>query len=49
MQCCIWHGMTFIYPLFTDQGPLIATASVLQGDNQTIEEGQEEESEITYK
>ena len=49
IQYCIQHGMTFIYPLFTDQGPLIATASVLQGDDQTIEEGQEEESEIMLK
>ena len=41
--------MTFIYPLFTDQGPLIATALVLQGDDQTIEEGEGEESERMLK
>ena len=41
--------MTFIYPLFTDQGPLIATALVLQGDDQTIEEGDGEDTERTLK
>ena len=41
--------MTFIYPLFTDQGPLIATAFVLQGGNQIIEEGEGEELERTLK
>ena len=49
IQCCVRHGMTFIYPLFTDQGPLIATATVLQDEQQTIEYGDEDESERTMK
>ena len=49
MQCCVRHGMTIFYPLFTDQGPLIATARVLQDEHQTIEEGDEDELERTIK
>jgi len=30
IECCVRHGMTFIFPLFTDQGPLLATASAFQ-------------------
>ena len=29
IECCVRHGMTFTFPLFTDQGPLLATASAL--------------------
>ena len=41
--------MTFIYPLFTDQGPLTATALVLQGEDQTIKEGDVDKLERTMK
>ena len=38
IQCCVRHRMSFDFPLFTDQGPLIATAKVLQSNKQTIED-----------
>ena len=49
MQCCMRHGMTFVYPLFTDQGSLIATALVLQDEAQSIEEGEMDESKRSMK
>ena len=39
IQCCVRGGISFSFPLFTDQGPLISTAKVLQSEDQTIEIG----------
>ena len=39
--------MSLDFPLFTDQGPLIATAFVLQGVDQTTEYGDGNETERT--
>ena len=47
MLCLAWNN--FLNPLFTDQGPLITTALVLQGDKQTIEDNDGEELERTLK
>ena len=41
--------MSFIFPLFTDKGPLIATALVLQGDKQTTEDGAGDEADRLLK
>jgi hypothetical protein len=30
IECCVRHGMSFKFPLFTDQGPLLATASAFK-------------------
>ena len=49
MQCCVRHGMTFIYPLFTDQGSLIDTALVLQDAQQSIEDDDVDESKRSMK
>ena len=49
MQCCVRHGMTFVYPLFTDQGSLIATTLVLQDEAQSIKEGEMDESKRSMK
>ena len=49
MQCCVRHRMTFIYLLFTDQGPLIVTARFLQDELQTVEEGAGDDLERTIK
>ena len=40
IQCCVRGGISFSFPLFTDQGPLISTAKVLVSDDQTIETGE---------
>lgn len=49
IQCCVRGGISFRFPLFTDQGPLISTAKVLQSDNQTIEIGEGLEEARTLK
>ena len=41
--------MSFIFPLFANQEPLIATALFLQGDKQTIEDGADDEADRSLK